>query len=240
MNSINSKKLFAFTLAEVLITLGIIGVIAAMTLPSVIANYKAVELHTRFMTAYSRIQEALQKLEAEEGIKITSDSYGNQQFRDKFMAQFQGAKDCGYGSGLNHEYLGCLPNPNLIENEEATAVAEYKTYDGNTNVNLGFFDDGQFLMNNGMLILLENQNRGRLYISVDINGYHQRPNRYGHDLFTFMITKDGRLVAGGDPKGDYSNSKSRWCSSSSSDSVNGIACAYYALINKNYFKNLPK
>lgn len=30
----------SFTLAEVLITLGIIGVVAAMTLPSLIGNYK--------------------------------------------------------------------------------------------------------------------------------------------------------------------------------------------------------
>ncbi len=30
----------AFTLAEVLITLGIIGVVAALTLPSLITNYK--------------------------------------------------------------------------------------------------------------------------------------------------------------------------------------------------------
>ena len=34
----NMKK--SFTLAEVLITLGIIGVVAAMTLPSLIGNYK--------------------------------------------------------------------------------------------------------------------------------------------------------------------------------------------------------
>ena len=33
------KKL-AFTLAEVLITLGIIGVVAALTLPALISNYK--------------------------------------------------------------------------------------------------------------------------------------------------------------------------------------------------------
>ena len=34
------KKIFGFTLAEVLITLGIIGVVAAMTLPTLIQNYK--------------------------------------------------------------------------------------------------------------------------------------------------------------------------------------------------------
>ena len=39
----------AFTLAEVLITLGIIGVVAALTIPSLINNYKAKRLHTQFL-----------------------------------------------------------------------------------------------------------------------------------------------------------------------------------------------
>jgi len=34
------KKDFAFTLAEVLITLAIIGVVAAMTIPTLVANYQ--------------------------------------------------------------------------------------------------------------------------------------------------------------------------------------------------------
>lgn len=33
-------KLNSFTLAEVLVTLGIIGVVAALTMPTLIANYR--------------------------------------------------------------------------------------------------------------------------------------------------------------------------------------------------------
>ena len=40
------KKLCNFTLAEVLITLGIIGVVAALTLPSVINNFREKQLET--------------------------------------------------------------------------------------------------------------------------------------------------------------------------------------------------
>lgn len=39
---------FGFTLAEVLITLGIIGVVAALTLPSLVANYRKQILHSQF------------------------------------------------------------------------------------------------------------------------------------------------------------------------------------------------
>ena len=45
--SYSPRKRCAFTLAEVLITLGVIGVVAAMTLPSLIADYKEKELVTR-------------------------------------------------------------------------------------------------------------------------------------------------------------------------------------------------
>lgn len=47
----------AFTLAEVLITLGIIGVVAAMTLPTVINNTKNKELETAFKKTYSQLDK---------------------------------------------------------------------------------------------------------------------------------------------------------------------------------------
>lgn len=48
-----------FTLAEVLITLGIIGVVAAMTLPSLINNYREKQFETSFKRTNSQILQAL-------------------------------------------------------------------------------------------------------------------------------------------------------------------------------------
>ena len=42
-----TKRKNGFTLAEVLITIGIIGIVAAMTLPAVIGNYKKQEVVSR-------------------------------------------------------------------------------------------------------------------------------------------------------------------------------------------------
>ena len=47
----------AFTLAEVLITLGIIGIIAAMTLPTLIANYQKKVVETRVKAFYSKMNQ---------------------------------------------------------------------------------------------------------------------------------------------------------------------------------------
>ena len=50
----------AFTLAEVLITLGIIGVVAAMTLPTVIKKYKRQVVETKLEKFYSIMNQAIQ------------------------------------------------------------------------------------------------------------------------------------------------------------------------------------
>lgn len=60
-------KNFAFTLAEVLITLGIIGVVVAMTIPSLIAKHKNQVTVTRLKHAYSVIGQAITSAQAEYG-----------------------------------------------------------------------------------------------------------------------------------------------------------------------------
>ena len=61
------KKKAAFTLAEVLITLGIIGVVATMTLPMLIQNYRKNVLSTRIAKFASIYQQAVRMAEAEHG-----------------------------------------------------------------------------------------------------------------------------------------------------------------------------
>lgn len=58
-----------FTLAEVLITLGVIGVVAAITLPPLIQNYKKHVVETRLKTFYSNINQAILLAENEYGDK---------------------------------------------------------------------------------------------------------------------------------------------------------------------------
>ena len=53
------EKQKAFTLAEVLITLGIIGVVAAMTMPSLMNNYRHKALETQFKKSVSMVSQAI-------------------------------------------------------------------------------------------------------------------------------------------------------------------------------------
>ncbi len=76
-HQIGSCKLFSstlikkpgFTLAEVLITLGIIGVVAALTMPSLVSHYKKLVIETKLQKFYSLMQQAVKLSEIENGDK---------------------------------------------------------------------------------------------------------------------------------------------------------------------------
>lgn len=63
----HNKLKNGFTLAEVLITLGIIGVVAALTIPTLIGNYQKKEVPVRLQKMYNTIQNAISQAELENG-----------------------------------------------------------------------------------------------------------------------------------------------------------------------------
>ncbi len=63
------KFSFGFTLAEVLITLGIIGIVAALTIPNVTSHYRKKVVETRLAKFYSVMNQAIQMSEKDNGPK---------------------------------------------------------------------------------------------------------------------------------------------------------------------------
>ena len=61
------QKRAAFTLAEVLITLGIIGIVAAMTLPTLITNYREKQRVIQLKKTYSTLQQAFVRAQEAHG-----------------------------------------------------------------------------------------------------------------------------------------------------------------------------
>lgn len=62
-----NKRLFGFTLAEVLITLGIIGVVAAMTIPTLVNNYLKNQTITKLQKVYTTLYQAIKLSENDNG-----------------------------------------------------------------------------------------------------------------------------------------------------------------------------
>lgn len=116
------KKKKAFTLAEVLITLGIIGVVAAITLPLLIQSYQKMVLKNQFKKVYAVIQVALQKTEADLGYKPecyywTSNPYGAAK-----CVSYNSNGDCSKyelpgGASLPSDYNGRMGECTLIKNK---------------------------------------------------------------------------------------------------------------------------
>ncbi len=81
------KDFKGFTLAEVLITIGIIGVVSAITIPTLIQSYKDRIVETRLQKIYSVMNQAIQRAEADYGAKELWD-YSDPDFWEKYFAPY--------------------------------------------------------------------------------------------------------------------------------------------------------
>ena len=229
------KNLKGFTLAEVLITLGIIGVVSAMTIPALINNVRAVKLRSQFNKAYSEVQQAFKLMADNESVSPNDYQRGDSKrtdnyFYKRFIKYFKSGIDCGAISIGADKNLPCY---NIGYGDDRP----YKVLGGKSNASKYIFDDGQIGLIDGALVLLENS-AGRIWISIDINGYNNPPNQWGIDLFTFEVTDDG-LLPMGNAKSSYKDAD-KFCDPTKSDSMNGITCAEKAVKDPNYFKDLYK
>ena len=97
-----------FTLAEVLITLGVIGVVAALTLPNVLQNFRERTYVASLQKAYNSVSNAVVGLMAAEQVDdLGQSSLANQEGLDKFLYKYlKVVKDCGTSTGdcINGSY----------------------------------------------------------------------------------------------------------------------------------------
>ncbi len=243
----------AFTLAEVLITLGIIGVVAALTLPVLISKYKHKELETRFKKAYSVLSQATVDLPTEYGrCEVANASEIND-----FV--FNKLKKIGFGS-LKMSNIGYIKGFKTYTLEDTDAVIHPNCFSPSEQQK-GY---NYIIMPDGTTFSFCTNNTVGSSISVDTNGVNKGPNAYGHDLFFFhIVIEDCKLThwnrqwrscyegedgcAGGDGKTWFGF---KWtngaCSRDSKAIENGFVCTKYAVANfcpddssKNYWECLP-
>lgn len=224
----------AFTLAEVLITLGIIGVVAAMTLPAVINKTQNKELEVAFKKSYSLLNQVTQRVIIDDfgGVVDANSSY---LIAKDFLKYYKNAQLCSTGSGN-----GCpdITNKNMCEFMQEN----YKTYNGNSKADCVGNDAVTNTIDNTTIYFDSanpvegNQTYGKMLIAIDVNSWQKKPNKWGHDMFMFQIDNSGRLLPMGTDGTSYL--EKNFCSKTSTDSRNGYGCTVRAVSEPDYFKKL--
>ena len=211
-----TKVKLAFTLAEVLITLGIIGIVAAMTIPTLMQKYYEKQTVTKLKETYSIISQALKLCGEENGYPEEWGITGRNKestaiVAEKIMPFLKISLDCGMNMEKSDK---CFPETYKRLNNSK----EYETKSSFRN---------HVLLLNGTSLGIESAEVEAgiyLYFLVDTNSASP-PNTWGKDIFEFSYRQDIGLVPSGHP--EITNNSYKTTCYDTGDV--GFGCAYYVL-----------
>jgi type II secretory pathway pseudopilin PulG len=216
----------AFTLAEVLITLGIIGVVAAMTIPGVIKNYEKQVTISKLKKVYSCLNQMISRSYADNG-PVTSFLKSGETLTATSTEQF-----------FKTYVLTYFDEPKVANNRfyKTTNDYVYKRIDNRTYQESIFTNYGAgrilFKTKDGVIYYMTNlqwdnssgkqvaTNSSEIKILVDINGINE-PNMLGKDVFKFSISLNSNKVV----PACYNKSEAYINSDCNSNGGSGGCCA---------------
>ena len=179
----------AFTLAEVLITLVIIGVVAAMTIPTVISKIEERDTVAKVQKAYSTVTQAWEKFQVDNGCTGTFEGclqdgeqiYNEDALHERFLKYFNYVEWISTNKSLgNVDWL-----PDKSYNLDGSQNTEYYmgVHKGSSTSYSSFFTlaDGTIFH-----IQMPDNKRQSGFIFFDTNG-KKGPNRIGKDQFPIGI-----------------------------------------------------
>ena len=234
-----SLKRPAFTLAEVLITLGIIGVVAAMTMPSLIQNYQVKETVSRLKKFTSIMNNTILMAKNDYGeidswdfILSTNDENNNanastveglDNFIKKYMLPYLKYTE---HHKLNESGISYIPTAlgGTVFSGQVTPMI--KLTDGISVIGLYMY--GSCSTNIGSSSGL-NKACGEIF--VDINS-ERKPNIIGRDIFLFYITPNGVVPMGTANQTGGFNFKN-YCNRNNKAYINGYGCTAWVIYNEN-------
>ena len=226
-------KRVAFTLAEVLITLAIIGVVAAMTIPTLIANYQEKQTVTKLTDAYAIMSNAYALAKVEKGpISVQGGSEIDEETGEITFDENM-IKNADTFLDIIAPYLKmisrCKGNDQSCPKHEKTytldgteRLTDYKHFSYSTLAN------GVIIRIGSIKIPCDTLSCGDF--SVDINGF-TGPNTNGKDIFYFYINSDGIVPIGknDDPARPFED----YCNMDANNEYNGYGCTAWIIYNKN-------
>ena len=206
----HSLKKAAFTLAEVLITLGIIGVVAALTLPTLIQNHQKQVYVTQLKKAYSTLNNAINNLAAQQGVTEWS--------------QIDWGADSNEVCGEETKFFDCMGNYLFSCSNCTTEVqslkflanqmkaVKYKPVGRDCSAEFYYSSVGDsfckastvWITPDGMTFLFLVGSYTMAYI--DVNGTAKGPNIGGRDVFLLFAVNGNKLT----PDGILSSQADEW------------------------------
>ena len=202
---------YGFTLAEVLITLGVIGVVAAMTLPSLTKKYQDKILLTQVKKSYSELENAVKLYAAENSCSditcISDTSLTSEELLQRLYKSFKSATYCskttqkgickytlvkgytpsndGYGNAI---YSDSFRAPFFVS-ASGTAYQVMKYNECPRKVEHNITDDkGNYILDDNDQPITEFVlDDVCAVIYFDANGLNKGPNQYGADVFQVRI-----------------------------------------------------
>ncbi len=219
----------AFTLAEVLITLGIIGIVAALTLPSLIMNHKNKELIVATKKTYSVVENALIMAQGDFGtIGDNTSLFDTSQtsldlakslqkyFKGAVLCENKSTKGCAKYYDITYKYakkqlsdgstigsnLNYLPKLILTDGVILSPVQQkacHNTWYSCKKDEYGYCEKDE----NGNEIMVQGGDDACGYIYFDVNG-NKLPNQYGRDAYSLKIREKDLTGIYYDPVGAQS------------------------------------
>lgn len=213
-----------FTLAEVLIVIGVIGIVAAFVLPSMLNKTNDYEYKGRFKKSYADLSLATQQFMGANGTNSLNNMLtSSDSMKEAYKPFLTISKECDEGSSAGV----CWHRQN-----------NWHSYDNNlTNANVN--NKAAVILNTGALVefvwtsanctdTCGTVNRCG-WLEVDINGF-QLPNKIGKDIFLLNLQADKLTPGGIAGDCDYNN-----CGSTiSAGAFAGSGCAYWIVSGHDY------
>ncbi len=167
-----------FTLSELLVTLAIIGVVAAITIPQLMTGLQKKQAGPQLSRIVNQVEIGCQNLIQYENSKITDGSYINNlsavpNLSVKKLAPFIGA----------------------AETDETVSTGDIRNYSALINpafIPAAYADAPSSGLASG--IDTEEGNAVVLRMLIDVNGSDKKPNAYGKDIFEFGLTNSCKMV----------------------------------------------
>lgn len=233
-----------FTLSEVLITLGVIGIVAAITLPTLIHKIQSIVLENQFKTSLATANQII--ISAKRELEVDNlNSYCT-----AYNGDYYNAQECI--KAFNNALIKKGKSKNSYQYLDITRDDIIRTYNNKENFyNSGCYDINQVTELPNASYMSFRINCHTVSISIDVNGA-KRPNIVGHDIFVLKLN-DKDFISGYAPfipeanKGYAEETKGNPCNLESTQQGNGFGCGHYALQDvcpqtgkKGYFKCLPR